>query len=124
MSVYDIRKKFEDEDKQVFQEMGIDMKPALILPSFPDVLSMIDLSCKIKNPKTTCVGSDIHPDSIECWTVKTHMLNKKICNKAKEENEPENLQKYKKEAEKKFPYAPIKPWVITLFNREIIEINE
>lgn len=43
---------------------------------------------------------------------------------AKEEMKSENLERYKKEAEKKFAYAPIKPWVIPLFNREIIDITK
>lgn len=85
MYIHDIKKMHEDEDKHIYQEIGIDMKPLLVLPSFPDVLETIDINCGIKKYRTVCVGSDINPGNIECWTVKSNVLDEEIWSKRRNE---------------------------------------
>ena len=82
---------------------------SLTEPSYGDILGTMILNHKNEMLGTTCIGTDIYPEKIECWSTKDH-INKIDYDKAVEDlNSPATISN------------PLK-WVRPLFNRETINI--
>lgn len=95
---------------------GIDV--TLSMPSYTDILSALGAKCIGLTKGTTCIGTDIDEDKVECWTTKDIPKDnkKEICNKVI--NEYDKLEKEKREH-----FVPVKGWTRPLFDREIISID-
>lgn len=102
--------------QQKAKNEGIDI--TLSMPSYSDILSVLGAKCMNLTKGTTCIGTDIEEDKVECWTAKEISKDnkKEICDKVI--NEYDNLQKEKREH-----FVPVKRWIKPLFDREIIGLN-
>ena len=77
-------------------------------PSYGDILGTMILNHKDEILGTTCIGTDIEPEKIECWSTKDH-IKKEDFDKAVEELGSPAINS-----------NPLK-WVRPLFNKEIID---
>jgi hypothetical protein len=102
--------------KEREKEEGIDI--TLQMPSYTDVLGAVLGKCAGVSNGTSCVGTDIEDDKVECWTMRDIAQENRmdICKKAMDE-----LSEVRKLREKKF--IPTRKWVKPIFDREIINIK-
>lgn len=94
------------------EEKGLRELPAVV-PSYIDTLNSLLLKCYRNTDATTCVGSDLEEDKIECWTPKKE-IKKGQCIRALYDQ-----RRMMKEKEKLFP----KKWIVPLFDKEIINLK-
>lgn len=83
---------------------------SLVEPSYGDILGTMILNYKNEILGTTCIGTDIEPEKVECWSTKDH-IKKGDFDKAVEELDSPAINS-----------NPLK-WVRPLFNKERIELN-
>ena len=96
------------------KEEGIDM--TLQTPSYSDILSAISVKCAHVTKGTSCIGTDIEDDRIECWTMKDIPKNdmKEVCKKG-----IDILEEAKRTKEER----TIRGWVKPIFDREVISLK-
>lgn len=94
------------------------MEITLQTPSYTDIIGAILGNCTGVTKGTTCIGTDIEDDKVECWTMKDISKENKrdVCNKAG--NELVEIKKLKTEQ-----LVPTRKWVKPIFDREIINIK-
>ena len=112
-----IKKAVIDILQKKHKEEGIDI--TLQTPSYRDVLNAVLTKCIGFTNGTSCIGTDIEDDRIECWTVKKDISTKDMkdaCDKANSEIKEE-------ERERKEDFVPIKRWVKPIFDREVISLK-
>lgn len=122
------KRKYKDSGKQIpidniliqditqsltdkYKEKGItELSP--IIPSHKDALNALLHKCLTTTETTTCVGSDLEKDKIECWTPK-ETINKGQCVRA--------IFELRGSAGQKKGFFP-KKWIIPLFDKEQITL--
>lgn len=102
ISIEDVKKGLSDAAKK--------KNLSLTEPSYGDILGTMILNHKNEILGTTCIGTDIEPEKIECWSLKDH-IKKDGFKKAVEESESPAINS-----------NPLK-WVRPLFNKETIYIK-
>ena len=97
---------------------GEEIDITLQMPSYTDVIAAILGKCTGVTNGTTCTGTDIEDDKVECWTMKDISKENRryICDKAM--NELSEIKKLKEEQ-----FLPTRKWVKPIFDREIINIK-
>lgn len=81
-----------------------------IVPSYKDVLNVVVHKCFTTTDTTTCIGSDLEDNKIECWTPKDE-IRKGQCVRA--------LFELRRSAGQKKGLFP-KKWIVPLFEKEKI----
>lgn len=93
---------------KIHEEKGIiGLSP--IIPSYKDALNAVVHKCFRDTDTTTCIGSDLEENKVECWTPKD--IRRGQCVRATFE--------LRKVVEKKKEFFP-KKWIIPLFDKEQI----
>lgn len=82
---------------------------SLTAPSYGDILGTMILNYNNEILGTTCIGTDIDQDKIECWSTKDHIKKKDFDKAVEEINSPA------------INGNPLK-WVRPLFNKETINL--
>lgn len=100
---------FEDA-KKIINEIAKDMNVTVEGPSYGDLLGTIVLRYKDETLGTTCTGSDINPDEVECWSTK---------NDIKDIYVDTAIQEYFSSEVDKSPLE----WVKNLFDKEKIDLK-
>ena len=65
-----------EDAKKIVKDMAKDKKVSLTEPSYGDVLGSIISRYTGNTSGTTCIGTDIEPDTVECWTTKSKISEK------------------------------------------------
>lgn len=102
----EVRKSLID----TYEEKGIDTTSQTI-PSYKDALNTILHKCFQNTDTTTCAGSDLDKNQIECWTPKD--VRSGQCIRA--------VFELRKVANKKKEFFP-KKWIVPLFEKEQITL--
>lgn len=84
---------------------------SLTEPSYGDILGTMVLNYKKEILGTTCVGTDIEPEKVECWSIKGN-VKKEDFDKVVEELDSPAVNS-----------NPLK-WVRPLFEKEIIDLRD
>lgn len=84
---------------------------SLTEPSYGDILGTMILDHNSEILGTTCVGTDVEPEKVECWSTKDH-VKKEDFDKAVEELDSPAVNS-----------NPLK-WVRPLFKKEIINLKD
>ena len=82
---------------------------SLTAPSYGDILGTMILNYNDEILGTTCIGTDIESDKIECWSTKEHIKKEDFDKAVEEINSPA------------INSNPLK-WVRPLFNKETINL--
>lgn len=96
--------------KDIQERLGIKGLPT-VTPSYTDTLKSLLINCGSDIEATSCVGSDLEDDKVECWTPKKD-IKLADCEKAEKE--------YGKVKGKSL--SPRK-WVVDLFEKETIDLK-
>lgn len=102
----EVRKSLSD----IYEEKDI-IVTSPIIPSYKDTLNTILHKCFKNIDTTTCAGSDLEKNKIECWTPKE--VRHGQCTRA--------VFELRKVADKKKEFLP-KKWIVPLFNKEQITL--
>jgi hypothetical protein len=111
----DLKNVIKEEFKYLHEKEGLkDM--SINTPSYIDTLKALGFKCNGLTQGTTCIDTDIEKDKVECWTVRKTDKNtmRKNCNKMEEE------WKY---AVRRREGIPIKKWIVSVFDKEIIDLK-
>ena len=100
-------KKIRIKSKE-FEKLGITIQT----PSHRDVLTAFITKCEKRTEGTTCTGSDLETNKVECWTPKKNADNFITCNIAKIDDK----------ITKEIGGVP-KRWIRRLFDKEIINLE-
>lgn len=101
--IEDIKKGLKDAAKK--------KNISLTEPSHGDILGTMILNYKSEIVGTTCVGTDVEPEKVECWSIKDR-IKKEDFDRATEELVSPAVNS-----------NPLK-WVRPLFNKEMIDIKK
>lgn len=98
------------------KEEGIDI--TFQMPSYTDIIGAMLGKCSNATNGTTCTGTDIEDDKVECWTMKDISKENRmsICDKVM--NEAIEVKKLREEK-----FVPTRKWIKPLFDREVINIK-
>lgn len=95
---------------EMHEEKGeIGLSP--IVPSYKDTLNTMVHKCFRNTDISTCIGSDLEENKIECWTPKD--IHRGQCVRA--------MFELRKVTEKKKEFFP-KKWIVPLFDKEQIKL--
>lgn len=98
--------------KKIINDIAKDMNISIEGPSYGDLLGTLILRYEDKTLGTTCTGSDINPDEVECWSTK---------NEIKEIEADEAMIEYFDYGAEVSKSPP--EWVKPLFDKEKIDLK-
>ncbi len=101
-----------------YQDIGIEGMTSLNTPSYDDALKAILSKFENITVGTVCIGNDLIEDNVECWTVKENITDK-YYRKAMNELS----RRYVQEKSGKSNSQAMEKWVLSLFEKEIIDIK-
>jgi hypothetical protein len=111
----DLKNVVKEEFKHLHEREGLKNMP-ISTPSYTDALKHLGYKCDGVTQGTVCIGTDIEKDKIECWTVKETDKETMDKNCAKMEEEWIRASRLRGS-------APVKKWIIPLFEKEIIDLK-
>jgi len=104
------RKVSLEEAKKVIRGIAKEKNVSLTGPSYGDVLGEIVSRYTNRTLGTTCIGTDIEPDKVECWTTKSKIREEDFGIAFRELNGPDVNK------------SPLE-WTRSLFEKEIIDLK-
>lgn len=99
-----------EEAKNFVKDMAKKKNISLSEPSYGDVLGTIISKYTNNSLGTTCVGTDIEPDKVECWSTKNKITERDFDAAFRELNSPDITKR------------PLE-WSKDLFDKEIIDLK-
>jgi hypothetical protein len=108
----DLKNVIIERFRQIHQNEGVE-NVSINTPSYVDTLKALSFKCDNLTMGTTCIGTDIEKEKVECWTASDKNINNKNCNKIKEELE---------NSIKEGGDMPVKKWILPLLDKEIIDL--
>ena len=110
-------KELENIITKEFKEMHVKeglKNVSINTPSYIDALKTLGFKCDGLTQGTICIGTDIEKNKVECWSVK--------------ETDKDTLSKNCNKMEEEWKYAarlggdmPVRKWIVSLFDKEVIE---
>lgn len=104
------RKVSLEDAKKVVLDIAKEKNVSLTEPSYGDVLGVVVSRYMNNTLGTTCIGTDIKPEKVECWTTKGEITEEDFDTAFRELNGPDVHK------------SPLE-WTRSLFEKEIIDLK-
>lgn len=109
----DLKNVITEEFKKRHKKEGLPL--SINTPSYIDTLKALGFKCENLTRGTTCIGTDIKKDKVECWTVR--------------ETDKDTMRRNCNKMEEEWIYTagrgnmPVKKWIVPLFDKEIVDLK-